>query len=1496
MRGASILVFILTFLSLAYADTCYCDSKTSCNNALNNASCDVVLLTSSISDTAPIINNPQNISNKVFDCQGNSLSHSVYNQEYVIRINGKENLTIRNCVLGVSSNTNTYGGLSIWNSTNITIENNIFRTSYSFLELYKTNSANLKNNSFTNSILDYVPLSIYSGCNHTIDTTNIGPTGKPILYLHDGIGTTLENTAAYDMIILCNITNGTLSNVTVPQNVYGTFIEVSDSYNVTIQNSNISSMVIYTSTLLNIRNNSFKFQGTTILCNLYTKNATIANNLIAARVGIRLDACSFLNITNNTIYAKLPILPNTPPCNNYIDTSNTGSTGKPILYYSDTSGILIENKTDEYDEIALCNVTDSSINNITFNNGNWTYAIVITNSKRINVTNSSFTNVTMAVYSWSSDSILVENSAVNSSPYESHITYLSYTPNSIVRHNKGYGYSKIFAYNSNNITVYNNTQYNISSIYLYECSNSSIYFNTLENNPSTLIPINLYSTSSSKVYNNTIRASYTYSYTSPSISLSNSPSNTVENNSISRYSIGIYLKDSSGNNLSNNNMSNSTYSIFVTGNCDNNIDTTNLGSGGRPILYLKQSSGLSLQNTSNYSLIYLCSVSSSQVLSNTIANNGGDGILVYLGANNLIEGNTIRNPFIGIQTIQSDNNSIISNTISNTSAPSQVGIVVNSSINNTLENNSILYPYSGIRLERAVGARLISNYVFKTRYGLFLANSSNTTIYLNRIYNSSLIGIFSPTNSSGFPTSNFSSINFNYVCFNAQDFNSSNWSTSTGTNNSCDTPDGWNDIGYTGCRRSCYDTQPPVITLTSPPNSSSLNITNPSLVWNATDSGSFLLECNVTLNGTVISSVAIDSGSTVSTPTSGLSEGTYYWNVSCTDQSSNSGTSQTWQFTIDTSPPSGNSSSAVTLIAPPNDSWHNTTSLQFSWYVEDNLDPVLLCDFYIQGNDTITQLNIPSTNATITSLIQGGLSQGFHTWHVNCRDDAGNWAYSETWQFTIDTSPPSGNSSSAVTLIEPENGSTWTATTLNFSWYVEDNLDQELDCDFYLNNSLNQSTTSQSGTITDITVGGLGLGTYAWKVECRDNAGNKVASEEWVFEIITQPSSQNERLSLSIETYCPNMIKVEVFSKGKRIEGATAYLYSSLSIIASNTTENGTAYLYASPGYYQLEVAKSGYEREQATVSFSCQGLALSLAQTCVEGGGVQLTIRTKEGASIEIYQGQALVEQATAGIFTYPAMESTYYTVKAYHQSYGAAEQSITTQDCPEPLLPLDIEASYSCESKGTVKVSSEGSPMPNALVTTISTIGQVVARGLTDQQGVFFFSAPEGTYSITASKEGYETESIYLSVPPCKENKTEQNQTNQTTEGQTGPESNATLNLTLDKNETFIDQSVTVTTTANGNPASLSFVVIDPDGNTISLKTSSEGTYTLKVEKTGYYEFKMGDKSYAILLAKESTRGSLLDTVIDLGIKNFLLLFFVLALIFIFFWLSRRKKKEEA
>ncbi|MFN3527962.1 MAG: NosD domain-containing protein, partial [Candidatus Altarchaeaceae archaeon] len=130
--GLMSVVLFFVFLSNVNAydinnDVCTCSSCSDCTNALNDNTCSYVKLTTDIINySGTCIDNPTNFNNKIFDCRGHKIDgsswwdyHKRWHHYYGIYLNGKQNNTIRNCII-----TDFDCGIYLFSSSNNTLIGN----------------------------------------------------------------------------------------------------------------------------------------------------------------------------------------------------------------------------------------------------------------------------------------------------------------------------------------------------------------------------------------------------------------------------------------------------------------------------------------------------------------------------------------------------------------------------------------------------------------------------------------------------------------------------------------------------------------------------------------------------------------------------------------------------------------------------------------------------------------------------------------------------------------------------------------------------------------------------------------------------------------------------------------------------------------------------------------------------------------------------------------------------------------------------------------------------------------------------------------------------------------------------------------------------------------------------------------------------------------------------------------------------------------------------
>jgi pentose-5-phosphate-3-epimerase len=305
-----------------------------------------------------------------------------------------------------------------------------------------------------------------------------------------------------------------------------------------------------------------------------------------------------------------------------------------------------------------------------------------------------------------------------------------------------------------------------------------------------------------------------------------------------------------------------------------------------------------------------------------------------------------------------------------------------------------------------------------------------------------------------------------------------------------------NNVNISETRQFIIATTEPTIALNFPPDNYTTKQTEINFTWTTTTSGMDTnLTCNLTIDGAVnASNIASLNNTATNYTVTGFDDGTHYWNVTCIDDANNVNTSETRQFTIDTTQP------AVALNFPPDNYTTKQTDINFTWTATNGLDTNLTCNLTIDG--IVNASNIASLNNTPTNYTVNNFADGIHYWNVSCIDDANNVNTSETRQFTIDTTQP------AVALNFPPDNYTTKQTDINFTWTATNGLDTNLTCNLTIDGAVNASNiASLNNTLTNYTVTNFADGIHYWNVSCIDDANNVNTSETRQFTIdTTQPA------------------------------------------------------------------------------------------------------------------------------------------------------------------------------------------------------------------------------------------------------------------------------------------------------------------------------------------------------------------------------------------------------
>ncbi|PKP59448.1 hypothetical protein CVT91_06680 [Candidatus Atribacteria bacterium HGW-Atribacteria-1] len=351
-----ILFLAIIFLENVTACNFYCSTCGDCNSKINSAdSWQTICLNASILVNQQIcIYDPENFSNKTFDCQGyeiRSSSLAIVSGYYPsgIYLHKKSNNTIKNCII-----TNFMNGIYLKSSSNNTIINNTItkNTSLSFGVfdgIYLTSSSN---NTLINNHITSAEYGIY-----THDNSNFNMIKNNIL-TNNKAGIAVSNCfPGGDDIYLCLFSgnlNNTIKNNEILNNDVGIYSQNSTSIingNIVCGNTNLD----FNSPdwLLSFGDNNTcsnpdgwndnNKQGCTYTCGTTTINCTCAS-CDECKTRMNDPNCTLVTLTTN-ITNHLGICINNPPnfTNKIFDCQGNIIEGKKT---KDSYGILLSKKSN----------------------------------------------------------------------------------------------------------------------------------------------------------------------------------------------------------------------------------------------------------------------------------------------------------------------------------------------------------------------------------------------------------------------------------------------------------------------------------------------------------------------------------------------------------------------------------------------------------------------------------------------------------------------------------------------------------------------------------------------------------------------------------------------------------------------------------------------------------------------------------------------------------------------------------------------------------------------------------------------------------------------------------------------------------------------------------------------------------------------------------------------------------------------------------------------
>gem|GEM_PF-5537849 len=315
---------------------------------------------------------------------------------------------------------------------------------------------------------------------------------------------------------------------------------------------------------------------------------------------------------------------------------------------------------------------------------------------------------------------------------------------------------------------------------------------------------------------------------------------------------------------------------------------------------------------------------------------------------------------------------------------------------------------------------------------------------------------------------------------------------------------GMNATASTNITIPIADIFPPVINLVSPGNTS-WNTNGSVTYWYNVSDNIRLTSCSLYINGTLnATDPAPINGVVNSFPNVGMADGTFLWNVSCSDGSNQGWSAQTWTINVDTQSPSYSDFSAsdvffndnVTLWLNVTDSNLNTSSVTFE--IVDAATGATSIDGPFSASCALMAGS--SYNCSYT-WVPGATADGNYTYNITAFDIVGN-NNTETaplWFVFDDTPPAKGpwgandtyfNSQISFWVMANDTFLDTAATNITVINSVGTVFDVTENCNFVSGISYNCSVTSYTPPA---------VGNYTYNITAIDLVGNNNTENSFAF-------------------------------------------------------------------------------------------------------------------------------------------------------------------------------------------------------------------------------------------------------------------------------------------------------------------------------------------------------------------------------------------------------------
>ena len=602
----------------------------------------------------------------------------------------------------------------------------------------------LRSNAMSNNSYNFgVDFTHYQGfvpdVANDVDTSNTVD-GKPIYYLIDEQDMTIPSNAGYVALVNClritadglnlakngnglllvNTSYSSFTNSSVIDNAWDA-IELISSQNNTLQGNTADGIALDSSSNSSIiGNNIIPSSGHGILITLSEHNDVIDNNIAGCNYGISIQSSHGISVVGNNITASAYDGIYLSKANSTKISQNRISQNQYGIFTSRaTDNDIRENELIENDYGGIVLSAFSDFNNLSRNK-------VAENGR------SGFWYPSGISLYGSSNNSLSENNVTLNHEYGIAVLDESTFNNVTANYLEGNAESGIlldrswFGYSYGTIVFGNTIMNSTYGVTIGQSSSNTVSENSIISNE---YGIRLLSGSA----NNNICMNNITTNTEYGIWV-DSQWNNVSENVLKNNRFGIWLSHSSSNTLRSNTMNNNTYNFGVEGSTRddlaNDVDSSNTVDG-KPIYYLVDKEDFAVPLDGGYLALINCTRTSAQDLN---LSNNGNGVFLVSTTNATIKNNVVTLNYQGIYLDSTSTQNVMegNNITANGYGIMQAGSSSNTMINNTIADNAEFGVYLSSSSNNTMAQNLIKN---NTWAGLQLYYSHDNTIDENKIIN-----------------------------------------------------------------------------------------------------------------------------------------------------------------------------------------------------------------------------------------------------------------------------------------------------------------------------------------------------------------------------------------------------------------------------------------------------------------------------------------------------------------------------------------------------------------------------------------------------------------------------------------------------------------------------------------------------------------------------------------------------------------------------------------